>query len=665
MPLTAPSTSARVLADTERLRTALRERDLPLALASYRFFTEIGAKRLFNMATEADVETTLRPWIEAWDDVLQLWWFAAPPAGTGSGQRTPWERFVTASRGEYEFRNLFLMPLWLRLARSDRLNRPGTLEPLGDLDFAEQSKALARFCLRSDSGQAIDFAATADQLDESLQPFWAQWFLTVYLVSPVSNVDETVNQNCRRAATDFAEFYRRKRVPLVPDLLLAHAGYRSVYFEDQPLPFLKALSDNSLGPVFAQFLRKARKPASPTKKSKKDKNRKRPARPSSAKRKAKGSGIVLGCWGEHQSVRRCMDPLLSQVRADGLRAYFFEGEQEDARKQLAGEWQAESVRLTCQPAVEFSEMASAAARIESHGLDFLFYPEIGLSGPTRWLATQRLARVQATGYGHPVTSGSANIDYFVGGRELETDAKRYRERLVLIPGLGVGSTPPPKPTRERTRPLDGDGVRFVSLATKDKLHAQLLKHWDSVLDASGAQVALEMMLGMSPVATLSATREIGEHMQLDRLVTPEAMPRAHCLNRLLEADVYLDSYPFGGFNSVIDALSVGLPVVTLESPSAYGRSGPAMLRMLGLPDFLVATNEAEYMAAAVRLANDPILRADIRAMLGRERVLEVFCGEEPAAHFAAAVEWMREQGPNNPGPPIVIEAGEEPYELEN
>jgi hypothetical protein len=55
---------------------------------------------------------------------------------------------------------------------------------------------------------------------------------------------------------------------------------------------------------------------------------------------------------------------------------------------------------------------------------------------------------------------------------------------------------------------------------------------------------------------------------------------------------------------------------------------------------------------------------ELSQRLERERVVEVLCSQDLAAHFSAAVAWMREQGPKSEGSPVYIEAGEAPRLLE-
>ncbi len=641
----------RVYQETDTLRQALAERDLELALSSYAAMEELRPLRLLERATEGELMALLRPWIEAWDEVVQLWWLGPGKAEPVGGATPPWKALMLSYEGGFGFRQLGLLAWWLRLARSDRSGGGALPEDLRELGGSEQARALGRFCLRCDGTSPIDYAETAFALHPRLRPFWAWWFLAVHLVSPRTNVSDAVNANRRAAAESFIAFHREEEVPLPADFLLGQAGYRSVYFEEHPLELVRTLSDRILAPTFAPLVGRGRGSGAPR-----------------VDRGWKDCGVILTCFGEDHSVRRCVDPLLGELRRGGARGYFLDGTSEESTRRLPAEWRSEPVRLSRMQAGDPGGLAAAARGIRDCRLDFLFYPEVGLSNPSRWLSTQRLARVQASAYGHPVTTGSAAIDYFVGGLEMEdptTAARRYRERLVLLPGLGAGAVPPPLPSVERKRPRDEAGaVRFASLASVHKLSASLLRSWDAVLGATGEHSEIYLMAGLPDAAARTTCLEIGSYLRPGRVTMVTYGPRLSCLNHLVEADVYLDSFPYAGFNSVIDALAVGLPVVTLDGEGPYRGCGAALLRRLDLPGFLIAKDKDSYVAAASRLAAEPALRAEIRAMLDRERVLEALCSDELEPHFAAAVRWMRQQGPRNPGPPVLIEAGADPRVLE-
>jgi protein O-GlcNAc transferase len=92
---------------------------------------------------------------------------------------------------------------------------------------------------------------------------------------------------------------------------------------------------------------------------------------------------------------------------------------------------------------------------------------------------------------------------------------------------------------------------------------------------------------------------------------------------LAAADLYLDTLGFSGFNTALQAVRCGLPVVTREGQFLRGRLASGMLRHAGL-DELVATSDAAYVELAVALASDPGRRQALRERVrnASERLLE-------------------------------------------
>ncbi len=80
------------------------------------------------------------------------------------------------------------------------------------------------------------------------------------------------------------------------------------------------------------------------------------------------------------------------------------------------------------------DLFSARERLARAELDILLYPDIGMDPITYFLAFARLAPVQCTTWGHPVTSGIPAMDYFLStdAFELEDSDRHYSERLVRL-----------------------------------------------------------------------------------------------------------------------------------------------------------------------------------------------------------------------------------------
>jgi predicted O-linked N-acetylglucosamine transferase (SPINDLY family) len=87
--------------------------------------------------------------------------------------------------------------------------------------------------------------------------------------------------------------------------------------------------------------------------------------------------------------------------------------------------------------------------------------------------------------------------------------------------------------------------------------------------------------------------------------------RAAFLGLLRRADVFLDTMGFSGFNTALQAVECGLPVVTREGRFLRGRLAGGILKRAGMAD-LVCADEAQYVALAVRLAQDADYRSEIR-----------------------------------------------------
>jgi predicted O-linked N-acetylglucosamine transferase (SPINDLY family) len=83
-------------------------------------------------------------------------------------------------------------------------------------------------------------------------------------------------------------------------------------------------------------------------------------------------------------------------------------------------------------------------------------------------------------------------------------------------------------------------------------------------------------------------------------------------------DIALDPFPYNGGSTTLDALWMGVPVVSLAGRLAVQRGGASVLTAAGWPDLVAHTPElylkiALFLAATV--AKEPELRCDIRKAL--------------------------------------------------
>ena len=104
----------------------------------------------------------------------------------------------------------------------------------------------------------------------------------------------------------------------------------------------------------------------------------------------------------------------------------------------------------------------------------------------------------------------------------------------------------------------------------------------------------------------------------DHLIIQTQVPQ-HSLQAL--ADVLLDTFPFGGGNTCLEAFAFGTPVVTRPGALLRGRLALGMYRQMGLAD-CVAEDPRGYVELALRLGTDRAWRAEVRGrLLARKHLL--------------------------------------------
>lgn len=268
-------------------------------------------------------------------------------------------------------------------------------------------------------------------------------------------------------------------------------------------------------------------------------------------------------------------------------------------------------------------VAGWAERIRAFAPDVLVYADIGMDAVSQCLSTLRLAPVQAVLWGHPVTTGSPAMDWFLtpGPMEPEGAEAHYSERLWRLPGVGccfappedAGETPPELATREPDRVEIGFVQSFAkNLPRHDRLLARIAAAAPAVrfhlTPANNPRIS-DQVRARTEAAFAAAGLDPARHLGIVRgLPRPQFLALGHAL------DFAVDSLGWSGGNTTLEMLWGGLPVITCPGRTMRTRHTLAMLELLELPE-LIAGSEDELVAIAVRLAASADLRADLRGRI--------------------------------------------------
>jgi predicted O-linked N-acetylglucosamine transferase (SPINDLY family) len=264
-----------------------------------------------------------------------------------------------------------------------------------------------------------------------------------------------------------------------------------------------------------------------------------------------------------------------------------------------------------------------AEQIRADGIDILF----DLAGHTacnRLLVFARnSAPVQVTWAGYVGTTGLSAMDYLVADRfEVPPGAEvHYAERVLRMPDGYVCYDPPayapavgPLPALQRGR------VTFGSFNAPAKIGPEVIAVWAEILRRlPAARLVLKYRAIDDPSIAGRLTELFARHgVAPDRIEYRGWSPVSEFLGHYAEIDIALDPFPYNGGLTTIEALWMGVPVITCPGETFAGRHSLSHLSNVGLTE-TIAQNTNEYVELAIALANDLPRLAGIRAGL-RQRV---------------------------------------------
>ena len=248
---------------------------------------------------------------------------------------------------------------------------------------------------------------------------------------------------------------------------------------------------------------------------------------------------------------------------------------------------------------------------------------IDLAGYTRnhrsSIFAGRAAPVQVNFLGFPATMGAPYLDYLIADRFVVPAARvaRYSEKIVWMPDVfqpndDRRSLPTSGPSRAHFG-LPIEATVLCSFNEAAKINPALFDRWAKILSA--APHCVLWMLAQSPRAQENLRREaVARGVDPSRLIFSGQLSYTDHLWRYSLADLFLDSTPFSAGATASDAVSMGLPVLTIAGDSLASRMAGSIMNTLGLPG-LVVQSLAEYETRAIALVGDRDHLESIRAGL--------------------------------------------------
>jgi predicted O-linked N-acetylglucosamine transferase (SPINDLY family) len=198
-------------------------------------------------------------------------------------------------------------------------------------------------------------------------------------------------------------------------------------------------------------------------------------------------------------------------------------------------------------------------------------------------------------------------------------------------------------------PAERNGfVTFASLNDPGKINELALKLWARVLrEVKDSRLMMLKRHGTQLQRTVDFLAQQG--IAPERIGFFDQRPRPLYLQLYSMADIMLDPFPYNGHTTSLDALWMGVPVVSLAGPRRISRAGLSQLSNLGLSE-LAAFSEEDYVRIATSLAGDLARLAGLRATLRQRMENSVlmnaprFARQIETAYRAMWREWCAKEG---------------------
>jgi protein O-GlcNAc transferase len=260
---------------------------------------------------------------------------------------------------------------------------------------------------------------------------------------------------------------------------------------------------------------------------------------------------------------------------------------------------------------DISELGNqvAAKRIAECDLDLL----VDLNGYSRVerLAVMALkpAPVQVGWFNFYATSGMACYDYLVGDDQVIPRAEEgcYLEKILRVPGSYLTfNVSHPAPEVAASPALTTGFLTFGCLASAYKITPPVIEAWSRILRGTPSA---KLFLKNSALRSRENRRFLAQRfaqfgIQPDRVAMEGPAEHFEFLAAYGRMDIALDTFPYNGGTTTMEALWQGVPVLAFHGDRWAARQSASILRAAGLPEF-VAGNVEDYVERAVALAQTP------------------------------------------------------------
>lgn len=255
------------------------------------------------------------------------------------------------------------------------------------------------------------------------------------------------------------------------------------------------------------------------------------------------------------------------------------------------------------------------------------------------------APIQVAYLGYSNTTGLSAMDYRITDNYADpptvTDSS---EVLVKMPDSYFCYYWNEEPPAVNALPAVSKGyITFGSLNNYSKLNLPLLTWWAQILQAvPHSKLLIKTKALIDPFLRqefITQFHNLG--IGSERLmIASYAQSIEEHLSTYHHIDIGLDSYPYNGATTTCEALSMGVPVVTLVGERHVSRMGSSLLHAMGLTELITQTPQ-EYIHQCISLSHRIDVLKELRKELrGKMQASRLMAGKTFTNHLETAYQNM-------------------------
>jgi len=250
---------------------------------------------------------------------------------------------------------------------------------------------------------------------------------------------------------------------------------------------------------------------------------------------------------------------------------------------------------------------------------------IDLSGHSRKnrlpIFINKPAQIQVSWASYAASTGIPEIDYIIGDRFVtpKNESGHFTEKIFRLPNMWVCFSVPNFDVQISDPPVIKNGyVTFGSFNNLSKINDKVISLWSKILIAIPKSKIFLKTKELNNLylkeKIISKFKENG--INLNSIILEGGSPRSELLNSYNKVDISLDTFPYSGGVTSLEAIWMGVPVLTKKGFRFISHTTESINHNLGMSDW-IANDENEYVKKAIKFSTDLELLTEINKNLRR------------------------------------------------